>query len=259
VFRGVSADRLASAALPQSQLHQFLTDSRSDDDFNGRMAAQYSLPVDHGAYHIRAAKSDWLHPAGSSTGRSGTSLSSAASEDASTQAPSLSLDGSTVPSSRYSVGTSLASAASGYPLLDLETGFVVVSPSVKLECAFWFLGCGYSAEPDDTEEWKTHCLSHFRGSPPPRTVVCPLCGEFEGSTFNDGYEAWDARMDHVAFHHDNGYSLAASRPDFKLFQYLWKKKIISNAELKELKGNTHLSHPNRIYTVSSGEARAIRI
>lgn len=98
-------------------------------------------------------------------------------------------------------------------------------------CAFWFLDCAFSST--SITEWKTHCLSHFRRNGPPKSASCPLC------PFTvKGADAWDRRMDHVAHaHHARGEGLEASKPDFAMFKWLWKKRLISNAMLKELEGD----------------------
>ncbi|KAF2494133.1 hypothetical protein BU16DRAFT_65607 [Lophium mytilinum] len=157
-----------------------------------------------------------------------------------------------------SISGSLASRMSGFKLLEgvdglpeevdgvLEEvdGVLELRPNLRsaaYECAFWFLSCSYVST--DEEEWRAHCASHFQGEQPPKSVQCPLCDEFN-ATFNDGREAWDARMKHVVWHHDLGQSLQASRPDFHLFQHLWQKGLIDDAALEELEEKPqHLTRP----------------
>jgi hypothetical protein len=106
-----------------------------------------------------------------------------------------------------------------------------------LECCFWFLRCSYIYY--DLDEWVTHCLSHFRGEEPPKTVSCPLCDCFQ-YTCDNGWKSWNQRMEHIGFHHSLlGETLRASRPDFPLFQHLWQKRLISDQDLKELNGGKH--------------------
>ena len=107
------------------------------------------------------------------------------------------------------------------------------------ECYFWFLRCSYISY--DQDEWGTHCLSHFRGEEPPKTVSCQLCDYFQYTyTCDDGWTSWNQLMEHVGFHHSLlGETLRASRPDFRLFQHLWQKRLISDQDLKELKGGKH--------------------
>jgi len=114
-----------------------------------------------------------------------------------------------------------------------------------LECPFPFLGCYQRFE--DEAPWKTHTLFHFRQHPPPKTVMCPLCDPPHHSYPEPGFK-WEARMQHMAWHHRNGQTLATARPDFDLFDYLWRKKIIDAAQLRALKG---ASGP---YTVTQGSA-----
>ncbi|KAJ9651701.1 hypothetical protein H2201_009263, partial [Coniosporium apollinis] len=91
------------------------------------------------------------------------------------------------------------------------------------------------------EQWKTHTMWHFRGQDPPRLVECPLCETFN-YTYPNGFEVWDARMNHQAQHHYVGHALATARPEFKLHHYLWQRRIIYHAELQELKGAPRLQH-----------------
>ncbi|KAF2281592.1 uncharacterized protein EI97DRAFT_364192, partial [Westerdykella ornata] len=140
-----------------------------------------------------------------------------------------------------SISTGLASHFSGVPLLEDVNGVLERRPnSIRqpvFECAFWFLSCSYLST--DIDEWRTHCLSHFRGEEPPKSVTCPLCSDFS-LTCLDGWTAWNARMEHVALrHHAVGTSLRTSRPDFHLFQHLWQKRLIDDEDLKELKGGNH--------------------
>lgn len=139
-----------------------------------------------------------------------------------------------------STSTELASRFSGVPLLEDENGVLVRQlnkPCLSTyECSFWFLNCCYVSE--DQEEWRTHCLSHFEGEDPPKSILCPLC-DFQG-TWEDGWTAWDARQSHLSDQHfSRGETLKTSRPDFHLFQHLWQKRLIEDQDLKELKGGTH--------------------
>jgi hypothetical protein len=111
-------------------------------------------------------------------------------------------------------------------LVDCETPF---------DCPFWFLDC--DRRYTDEAEWRDHALSHFGMQRPPRNVQCPLSFCSFRMSSDDGYRSWDYRMDHVAEHHVQGYTLSDSRPDFHLFDYLWKIRIISTEVLLELKGN----------------------
>ncbi|KAJ4297474.1 hypothetical protein N0V90_005366 [Kalmusia sp. IMI 367209] len=171
--------------------------------------------------------------------------------NASTHPPSLYNFSEATPT-ETSISTGLASRFTGVPLLE-EVNGVLERPlnpcrTPVYECAFWFLTCTYIS--DDMEEWKTHCLSHFKLKQPPTSVQCPLC-EFQ-YTDDDAWRAWGARMDHIAFEHAmQGETLRTSRPDFGLFQHLWQQKLISDQDLKELKGGNHnLTRQPENYTVT---------
>lgn len=172
---------------------------------------------------------------------------------ASTHPPSLYHNSDATPT-ETSISTGLASHFSGVPLLEEVNGVLERRPNQcrapVYECVFWFLSCTYIA--CDEDEWKTHCLSHFRGEEPPKSVQCPLC-EFQG-TWDNGWTAWNARMEHIACCHTMlGETLKTSRPDFHLFSHLWQKRLIDDQDLKELKGGNHnLARPPSNFTVTNG-------
>ncbi|KAF2636416.1 hypothetical protein P280DRAFT_363929, partial [Massarina eburnea CBS 473.64] len=176
--------------------------------------------------------------------RSGSGVSMAPAciyqSNASTRPPSLYHCSDATTHTETSISTGLASQLSGVPLLEEINGALERRPNQLrqplYECAFWFLSCSYISY--DEEEWGTHCLSHFRGEEPPRSVQCPLC-DFHG-TCDDGWSAWKARMEHIARQHTTvGEMLKTSRPDFHLFHHLWQKRLIDDQDLKELKGGNH--------------------
>lgn len=154
-----------------------------------------------------------------------------------------------------SISTGLASLfTTGVPLLEEHDG-VLELPHTQarqpvFECAFWFLSCGYISR--NREEWTTHCESHFRGEEPPRSVQCPLC-DWQCS-HGDGWMAWNYRMEHLAFEHTMmGQTLRTSRPDFGLFQHLWRKRLIDTEDLKELNGGNHnLQRPPGNFVETNG-------
>jgi hypothetical protein len=175
---------------------------------------------------------------------------------ASTHPPSLYNYSEATPT-ETSISTGLASQCAGVPLLHEVHGVLERRPNAlkrpAFECAFWFLRCSYIS--DDQDEWRTHCLSHFRGEEPPKSVVCPLCSDFKFSC-NDGFTSWNYRMDHVAYHHLLGTTLQTSRPDFHLFQHLWQKRLIDDQDLKELKGGNHnLTMAPANFTVTGNSRR----
>ncbi|KAH7075475.1 hypothetical protein BKA63DRAFT_414073 [Paraphoma chrysanthemicola] len=139
-----------------------------------------------------------------------------------------------------SISTGLASHLPGVQLLEENNGVLEISrPLIRTpvyECAFWFLSCSYISH--NQEEWMVHCEAHFQGEEPPQAVQCPLC-EWSAET-DDGRMSWNARMQHLATSHTMlGQTLRTSRPDFHLFQHLWRKRLIDNEDLKELNGGNH--------------------
>ncbi|OCK85771.1 hypothetical protein K432DRAFT_3274 [Lepidopterella palustris CBS 459.81] len=241
---------LSTAALEQnSVVHTPLGEwlANSNRDIYERFAANSSLPGNPSA---TTNPGPHTQSHGSSMARTHLHLPSTASA----YTPSLLYSEATPTES--SVSTGLASRFSGVPLLEEVDGVLERRPIFRqpvFECAFWFLSCSYISHNED--EWRTHCLSHFRGEEPPKLVQCPLCEEFK-ATFEQGQDAWNARMDHVAYHHLLGQTLKTSRPDFHLFQYLWQKRLIDDADLKELKGGNHnLTRAPLPYVTTNGRGR----
>lgn len=195
----------------------------------------------------------------------GSSMAPALIHHASTHPPSLRscYTNTEATPTETSISTGLASHFSGVPLLEDNNG-VLELPRTQIkypvyECTFWFLSCRDMF--DDKEQWETHCLSHFRGEEPPRSVQCPLCDW--ATTCDDGWTSWNLRMQHLAYGHTMlGQTLRTSRPDFMLFQHLWQKRLIDDQDLKELKGGNHnLTSPpgNFVQThVRGGRRRAGR-
>lgn len=160
-------------------------------------------------------------------------------------APSLST-GSPTPSSSTSVDTrilDLELTKNNNVLEDDGTGILAVpqnNPQIhrhhEYACLFHTLNCHDTFS--NIEKWKTHVLSHFRAHPPPPTARCPLCPDEKftnSSPHNDDCKAWDLMLDHVATaHYQKGQTLAGSRPDFELMQYLYRLRIISDAQFKAI-------------------------
>ena len=246
---GSPAPTFAAVLEQNSVIHPQLGEwlSNPSSDIHGRLAAHYYLPGNPSTPN----QSQYSQSISSSMARTHLHMPSTASACA----PSLLYSEATPTES--SVSTGLASRFSGVPLLEEIDGVLERRPNYRqpiFECAFWFLSCSYISH--DQEEWRTHCLSHFRGEEPPKSVQCPLCEDFRVTCENGG-DAWNARMDHIAsYHHMLGHTLRTSRPDFHLFQHLWQKRLIDDADLKELKGGNHnLTRAPQPFVVTNGRSR----
>lgn len=103
-----------------------------------------------------------------------------------------------------------------------------------LECPFNFLNCLMTFS--SLYDWFMHSLEHFGHAGPSTSNCCCFCDQ----TFNflDGRRSWWERMQHIALHHRLGHRLASARPSFQLYDYLWRNKLISNADYKDLKGKS---------------------
>ncbi|KAL1851589.1 hypothetical protein Plec18167_002710 [Paecilomyces lecythidis] len=132
-----------------------------------------------------------------------------------------------------SIETRMAPEMEAARLLEDDGTGVLVAPSgsqsrLVYHCLFHILGC--EEELDDIEQWKVHILSHFRTHPPPDTVRCPICRR----TFENPC-AWDSMLDHIVeVHYQNGQTLVMYRPDFELMRYLYRLKIITQAQFKAI-------------------------
>ncbi|PYH44278.1 uncharacterized protein BP01DRAFT_299046 [Aspergillus saccharolyticus JOP 1030-1] len=166
-------------------------------------------------------------------------------------APSLLDD---TPSSSSSDNTSLDTRwaeSQTAPLLleDDGTGALVLpagnSRRYPYLCLFHILDCHLAF--DNAADWRTHIASHFRTHPPPKTARCPLCpgvrfGQDDAAAAAATApatesaatpSAWDAMLSHVeAAHYQQGQTLAGSRPDFGLMQYLYGLRVISAEQFK---------------------------
>ena len=128
-------------------------------------------------------------------------------------------------------------------ILETDQGGVLVVPPLQeqriLECPFnlaFFCLMTFSNE----EDWVRHSLTHFNSDQgavePPTSNKCCFCEKEFRST--RPYQSWADRMRHVCLHHCLGHRLAHARPDFALFKYLFDNRLISDAEYRDLKGNS---------------------
>ncbi|KAE8551466.1 hypothetical protein EYB25_005356 [Talaromyces marneffei] len=175
--------------------------------------------------------------------------------------PSLSAGGSQSSISGNSSAASQASSTEMKPRVNViniletgSTGNLVASPPARLasapsasqavyRCLFYILPCDNQS--DNIETWKTHVLSHFRGTRLPPTAPCQWCPlEFRhpnnsntniNNNNNNAHQTWDAMLTHVAHDHfEKGHTLAASRPNFELMKYMYNSKIITEDQLKAI-------------------------
>ena len=103
-----------------------------------------------------------------------------------------------------------------------------------LECPFNFLNCLMTFS--NLDDCFFHSLEHFGNVGPSASNSCCFCDEtFE---FSNRTQSWWERMQHIALHHQLGHRLASARPSFQLYEYLWRNKLISTADYKDLKGNS---------------------
>ncbi|KAF1991394.1 hypothetical protein K402DRAFT_400140 [Aulographum hederae CBS 113979] len=140
----------------------------------------------------------------------------------------------------------------------LQQSALSSASAAHLECPFRFLLCPFRFPFTNGLAWREHAKTHFRTHTLPRTSHCPFC-----PTSSTSFSSWDARMDHVEWHHHNGQTLEHGNADNHLFQYLWSKRIIRDHELKDLKENGVLTRPMQearpvAYTMGEREERRER-
>lgn len=221
--------------LPRRRPHHpaivtYLRDT-TDSRLPQRLAEQSIFPTSNG--HRGGGDHG---PPGSSTG---TSMLVAGSKHTSFSDLAALTTSSSLPASE-SVQSSLGARQLETPnsrlLAEGEGGVLVVDrvrAEGKLECPFNFLFCRETFS--KMEDWVKHSMTHFGKVGPPDSNQCCFCDE----KFNSSTEifSWAKRMEHVAYHHQLGCRLAAARPDFELYAYLWNKRLITDAEYRDLKGN----------------------
>jgi len=103
------------------------------------------------------------------------------------------------------------------------------------KCPFYFLSCRLTFS--TFSEWVAHSLQHFHNIHPPNINNCCYCEQ----TFqnNDGIVSWKAKMEHIALHYQLGHEVTHARPDFELYRYLWKNRLVDKALYKSLVGDSN--------------------
>lgn len=126
-------------------------------------------------------------------------------------------------------------------------------------CLFSFLGCQQSSFLN-AEHWYEHSKTHFRGHPPPSTLRCPYTSCPWGVSSRDGEEAWAARWEHLEGEHDvlvDGEKLREKR-DPLLYKHLWKDRVITDAQLQELRSFGQLGSNRQPYVTTEKAPKSPR-
>ena len=143
-----------------------------------------------------------------------------------------------------SIGSSSASAAENRSSIDTKkchvdaTSKENLTHTTQLTCLFKFLGCTETFA-GSAEEWYEHSKTHLRGRSPPSFLRCPYAS---CPWTVSGVEAWELRWAHLQQTHDlmsDGENVCEKR-DGQLFEYLWKARLISSAQLQELRRSGRL-------------------
>lgn len=222
---------------PQAEPIQSFVDDRSGSRLQGVLASRSTISPPH-PNEIQAYRGQQARSCATSMLPSGNSEASRHS----------SLPALTIATSRTtsSVASSMGIRAleDQQRILEQDHGGVLVVPQLRgqriLECPFnlaFLCPLTFSNE----EDWIKHSLEHFCTKErvmvdPPTSNRCCFCDEqFYSPT---RCQSWGERMRHVCLHHCLGHRLGHARPDFALFKYLFDNRLISNAEYRDLKGNS---------------------
>ncbi|KAL8826513.1 MAG: hypothetical protein Q9170_007374 [Blastenia crenularia] len=123
-------------------------------------------------------------------------------------------------------------ALGGVHLPSEDTSF---APGALLECPFNHLRCYKKYACSSTHEWYVHSLQHFGTTKPPCSNRCCFCdATFESP---DGFQSWHQRMEHISLHQRSGQTLLRARPDFQLYTFLWRRKLINDLQYNSIKGS----------------------
>jgi len=84
--------------------------------------------------------------------------------------------------------------------------------------------CSATFHLSERADWHAHGLSHYLGASPPTHALCIFCDNVFDS--NDPATCWSDRMNHIADHFENGWTMEGSRPDFRVIEDMWIKGCI---------------------------------
>jgi hypothetical protein len=89
-------------------------------------------------------------------------------------------------------------------------------------CVFWFLPCEFRSEHE--EDWKTHCVRHFKGSKAPNELECFLCNGFNAKSCGDT-TAWSQFMHHIVTQHASGHNVTRTTLPRSIARFLTNQNI----------------------------------
>lgn len=124
-----------------------------------------------------------------------------------------------------------------------------------IPCLFGFLCCQRTFE--EAADWYEHSKSHLQGMPPPRQLCCPHPSCRWMTSQVDGETAWNERWKHLEARHDvvrDGEMLCEKR-EGQMFEYLWNIRLISAAQLQELKRSGRLGSNEEPFVITERSER----
>jgi hypothetical protein len=82
------------------------------------------------------------------------------------------------------------------------------------------MGCNVSFPERGEKAWRSHIISHFPPTGPPKDALCIFCDEEFHRV--DPHACWDLFFNHTFHHLINGQNIASSRPIFATLKYLYE-------------------------------------
>lgn len=229
-------DRLFLPSWDRAQpLDDYVSSSNDMDSLVARLNSLPAVSDDHMPRATIHSQSD-----SSSLAVLSLSLNSCGGTEASSQVPSLSTgnDGSSIP-----LSNSIPAEARDYHSYPEQFGpeyehmptVAFVIPEILFGCLFGRLGCVKTFGSE--KRWAEHSKTHFDQSGPPRTIKCPFqCASEWSHASESGAVTWRHLRAHVADEHENG-GICDIQNDSALAQYLWRQRIIDDAQLQYLQSN----------------------
>ncbi|KAF2839690.1 hypothetical protein M501DRAFT_991704 [Patellaria atrata CBS 101060] len=223
----------------QPVIHEFL-ESTEESRIQRLMASTSMMPAPSPA--VGNYRHQYGQQSTSSVGAGGVSWRTASNIPSATSLSTPSLSNASTITYTSSNHTSPPSVKYASQLLEDHDGVLEQNftggPHV-FQCLFPFLRCHKMFS--DFTQWDTHNMSHFKGRKPPRNISCPYCDHFRPMHGTEE-EIWNDRTSHILGHIQHGHPLH-TKPDYNLFEHLWRVKAISDIELQELRQNHVLSKP----------------
>jgi len=100
----------------------------------------------------------------------------------------------------------------------------------------YIINCPITYELSERGDWYLHSLSHYGDAGPPTHAMCIFCD----AVFDSSNPAicWSKRMNHIANHFEDNWTIEMSRPDFGVIKDMRNKGWISEEDYKHASKHT---------------------